>query len=337
MSKQKFRISRLLFDVSKIVIIVLVGTICFLNIPHLFEKEANVEKKSYVVNATEKEEPQAKMGTSEENATSSSIDAFLIGNSNLYSGYNALQLYGDTGILSYGSAGPRLTMYVSYYMFKEMLTVHKPKVLILETDNFYEKNESNDLESAQLFAYQNMYPVFKDTTRWSEFQDKSYTKPEGKYDRAALHGLLFSRKKAAYTKGVYMNQTDERQERNDYNKGYLHQIVNLAKENNVKVIFLSIPCATSWNYKKHNAVQDFANEYQIPFLDLNLDADKIQLDWSSDTRDNGQHLNLNGASKVTTYLGKYLKEEYNLPDCRNNVLFSQWGTDYENYLKLFKK
>ena len=58
----------------------------------------------------------------------------------------------------------------------------------------------------------------------------------------------------------------------------------------------------------------------------------IGIDWLTDTRDKGNHLNYSGAKKTTAVLGKYLEENYTLPDRREDETVSPaWNADLERF------
>lgn len=56
----------------------------------------------------------------------------------------------------------------------------------------------------------------------------------------------------------------------------------------------------------------------------NLYAEELGIDWKSDTLDGGDHLNEAGATKVSKYLGTFLKERYGLTDHRGNAAYAVW-------------
>ena len=57
------------------------------------------------------------------------------------------------------------------------------------------------------------------------------------------------------------------------------------------------------------------------------------MDWNTDTRDGGRHLNCEGAEKVSAYLGKYISEKYSFKDKRKSEKYADWNNDYMNYVK----
>ena len=86
----------------------------------------------------------------------------------------------------------------------------------------------------------------------------------------------------------------------------------------------------------HNAVAKFAEECGVEYMDANYDRDKIQIEWENDTFDGGDHLNLFGARKMTTYLGDYLARECDLTDHRDDPAYQSWQelwTDYEREIR----
>ena len=61
------------------------------------------------------------------------------------------------------------------------------------------------------------------------------------------------------------------------NRKYLDMIVELCKKNNVKLVFLETPSADSWNHKRHDAVEKYAQDNNVLFFDMNYYIDEIGL------------------------------------------------------------
>ena len=52
---------------------------------------------------------------------------------------------------------------------------------------------------------------------------------------------------------------------------------------------------------------------------------------------NFAHLNVYGATKYTLWFSKYLKENYELPNHKNDVNYSSWSSEYDRFKDNFKK
>ena len=112
---------------------------------------------------------------------------------------------------------------------------------------------------------------------------------------------------------------------------YLSKIIDLCKEQNIELLLIEIPSAESWSKDLSNKTEDFAKEYNLEFIDMNLNASEFGFDWKTDTSDGGDHLNVYGAEKVSKYLGKIIKDKYNITDHRNEKEYEEWYKDSEKY------
>lgn len=86
--------------------------------------------------------------------------------------------------------------------------------------------------------------------------------------------------------------------------------------------------ATVDQQKTANYIFDIAQECDVNYINfLNTDI----VNYQTDMYDNG-HLNPSGARKVTSYIGEYLVDNYNICDQRVNAKYEFWNTDYREYL-----
>ena len=131
----------------------------------------------------------------------------------------------------------------------------------------------------------------------------------------------------------YMSHTEEVQEISRVNKLYIKIINEYCKRNDIKMILMSVPSTVNWNYAKHNAVEKFANEEQIEYVDFNIVADEIGIDWNNDTLDGGDHMNYFGSLKLTEYFGKYLEDKKLLESHKDDEYYNKWNEDYLKYQK----
>ena len=108
------------------------------------------------------------------------------------------------------------------------------------------------------------------------------------------------------------------------------------RKNDIQLVLYSGVSAKSYDIRMHNAVIQFAQECGVDYLDANYDVDKVYIDWSRDTFDGGDHLNLFGCQKMTRYLGNYLADECGLTDHRGDPDYRNWDDmlpAYEQELK----
>ena len=263
-----------------------------------------------------------------------SIDIVAIGNSDLYSGWNSLQLWNEQGITSFVAAGPKQNTKLSYYMLKEVLKIEKPKLVVLEVDAFFGEYEEIDSKGYQYTAQKYCYKLFENKEEWSIIKDEPYMKSEYLQNRMRLYGYYYDKTVEKCTTGFsYMKKSQNRTTVSSYTKKYLNKIIQLAYENNCQILFICFPSESSWSYARHNTVSDYAKKYSIPFIDLNIEQYDTGFSWLSDSRDGGNHLNYSGATKMTHFLGQYIKNNYQIKDKRNDSLYTSWNEDYDNFIK----
>jgi hypothetical protein len=81
-----------------------------------------------------------------------------------------------------------------------------------------------------------------------------------------------------------------------------------------------------------NTVSEIAKENNIPFIDYNKKINELGFDFKADMA-NADHMNVWGSEKVSSLLGKYLTENYNLSDHRNDTKYAEWNSDYNYYVQ----
>ena len=59
--------------------------------------------------------------------------------------------------------------------------------------------------------------------------------------------------------------------------------------------------------------------------------------WEKDSYDGGDHLNLYGAQKVSTFVGDYLSENYDLPSRKKDKAYKAWNKQAKKYKKKVKE
>lgn len=134
-----------------------------------------------------------------------------------------------------------------------------------------------------------------------------------------------------------MKETDKKERSKPIVRFWMDRILNLCQKNDINVLLLGIPAPLNWSYARHNEVNEYALEKGVPYLDLNLMEKELAINWKTDTMDGGDHLNINGAKKVTAYLGTYLKHNYALTDFRESQMYQYWNRDWKKNMEIIGK
>ena len=107
---------------------------------------------------------------------------------------------------------------------------------------------------------------------------------------------------------------------------YLDKIRLLCEKNDIRLLLVKAPSMSPvWYDEWETQVQDYAQNYDLDYINFLQIADEIGIDYDTDTYDQGLHMNLSGAEKCAEYLGKYLTENYELKDLRaDKKISSDW-------------
>lgn len=254
------------------------------------------------------------------------IDVIVLGDSLSYSAVTPMELWDRHGITSYvcGQSGQQIQE--TYHMLESAFETQSPKLVVLETNAMFRCQPGLAGIKELLEEWGNYYlPIIKNHDIWKSFLiNKQY--PEENYKGFGFRCIV-----QPYKKGKYMQETEEKEKIPDVVIAYMEKIQNLCKKNGAKLLLLGTPSPMNYNYRRHNSIQEYADENSLAFLDLNLRLKEVGIDWKTDSLDKGDHLNLSGAQKVTRYLGNYLKEQYELTDHREDDSSIAWKKELEEY------
>lgn len=250
------------------------------------------------------------------------VDVALLGDSESYTFLSTYQLWKDSGIASYIGGQSGQWIGESYFALAKILKRQSPKVVILETNEFFSRGDANVVKdvakSAQELVYQ-VFPIFKYHRFWK------LESADAKLDTPIFNGFEARTAVAAYTGGNYMCATEEKTPVTFITKYYLEKIKKLCDAHGVKLLFVTAPSPVNHTMQRHNAVQALADNLDVPYLDLNFMIEELGIDWNLDSLDGGDHLNYTGCQKTTTYLQQYMQTHYTLPDRRNDVRYEIWN------------
>lgn len=261
------------------------------------------------------------------------IEVVGIGNSDLYSAFNPLELYRLYGITSYCCGVAKASPMLGYRLLQDITKKQQIKVCIVETDFLYEKMGMADYTQS-LIKLQFLASPFIYHARWKNLKWQDFTKLpklDDNYDE--LKGFKYSNKRYNYQLKNYMGSADsEARAIPKKSLQYLEKIRKLCERKGIQLLFVEMPSPSSWNYAKSYGVQAYANEHHIEFIDYNIHPEYLDFDFKTDFRDKGNHLNIYGSIKVAKHLGGLL-EKYQLTDHRKTQkIWEKEVKDYEDLL-----
>ena len=263
-----------------------------------------------------------------------SIDVLILGDSNAYSACSPMYIWNKYGIPTYVAAEGFQNVTGASNLLDEVLTCQKPKLVVFDVNMLWTgkttlKKVENNLKNV---AYKYL-PLAQYHNRWKTMDVKDMFGAKEYTYRSASRGQYLSMDVRPFTGQSKMTPTDDEEAIPEVSKVLLEKLIAKCNDNGIKIMFMETPTAKSWNYARHNAMVKYAKEKKINFVDMNTLDGEYAVDWNTDTRDGGRHLNCEGAEKVSAYLGKYISEKYSFKDKRKSEKYADWNNDYMNYVK----
>lgn len=273
-----------------------------------------------------------------------SMDVVFIGSSHVHWGIHPLSLWDNFGIPAVNYVVTGVDLKNTYYMLKELISYHKPKVVVIDVFRINDKENAvlntHRVSNALNFSW-NKIQMINSNDSLKTLEDRlNYYFPLYLYHTRKLEEHDFSFKYNNPDKGHiisfdrisgdhHFSDITEVAELDSLSKHYIERVLELAENNDIKLVFIKTPNLKSdENYiKEWNAVEDLVTKKGVPFINFNKEKlfKEVGLiynqDIANDSKLNG-HLNHSGAEKVTLFLGKVLQKKYNLENKKNWEEFS---------------
>ena len=260
------------------------------------------------------------------------IDVIVLGDSESYNSYIPLELWNQYGFTSYVCGTPAQRISYSGSILNKVFKTQKPKIVLLEANALYTKNGFvRHLKD----YFDKIFPIFEYHDRWKSINKDDFVKnPEYTEiinDKGYRYSSRTNKVKKSKTKN-FMQENEAAKKIPSDNIKHLKEIKRFCDENGAKLMLYNSPTPANWSYDKHNGVEKVAKDLKIEYIDFNLKADELGINWKKDAQEKrGEHLNYVGAMKITNYIGEYLKNNNDLPDHRNDEKFETWNEAYMNF------
>lgn len=187
-------------------------------------------------------------------------------------------------------------------------------------------------DSALLAALNYKFPLVKYHDNWKNLKLSAFLQPSGKY-RFANKGMAYASTVKPYAFGSqYMQLSGGKNAMLSEEKlNQFQKIYELCEKNDVRLVLLTVPSANTWNKGKSDTVKQLAKKYNLTYYDYNKQLPQ-GFDWTTGSKDGGNHLNYVGAAAVTQDLAGKLTDDLAMkPSKLTKDQKHQWKKDYDHF------
>ena len=284
-------------------------------------------------------------------ADKTEYDVLFFGTSHVVNAVFPMQLWHDWGITSYNFGDHGVTIPTSYWIMRNAVRYHKPKVAVLDVHGiaYASKIDEGHIRSmidifppsltkvlmlmdffetaderARFFStYETCHNRWREMTlaeRWDSLFYSRVTREKGADSRSAVAVPDIRPRTDALFEGEMPFAH------------YVGTFVSFCRENGIIPVLMNIPFpASEAEQRCANSARLVAEELGVPYDNM-LGMDIV--DYDTDCFDSASHLNPSGARKVTDYIGRTLTERYagkGVMDRRGDPAYARWEKDYEAY------
>ena len=281
-------------------------------------------------------------------------EVVFIGDCEVYANFSPMVMYEEEGIKAYIRGSSQQLIWQSYYILEETLKYEIPKVVVFNVNSMRYSEPVSEEYNRLTIDYMKWSKQKVDIINASMTEEESiwyYIFPilryHSRYDKLTEEDFeyLFKRKDNTFN-GFLVNKNVKPVENlpvqrklatyqfEDICYDYLNKITKLCKDNGIELVLIKAPSLYPYWYDEYDEqIRNYAEENDIAFYNLKNNVEEIGIDYSTDTYDGGLHLNLNGATKLSKFFAKLLKENYNLTDYRGDNLYEQKLEEYKEFIK----
>lgn len=268
-------------------------------------------------------------------------DVIFIGDCEVYENISPIRLYEQYGITSYIRGSAQQLIWQSYYLMEETFRYETPKVMVFNVLSMMYDTPQNEAynrmtldgmrwssskiksinasmtederEKDAFLSY--VFPILRYHTRWDELEKADFT-------------YYFNKRQISHN-GYYMRVDVKPVRREptvrplaDYTFSdicyeYLDKMRALCEKNGTQFVLFKAPSIYPVWYEEWDAqIKAYAEKHDLLYINALEHQQEIGIDWQTDTYDEGLHMNLSGAEKVSDYLGAALRQQTDLPDRR---------------------
>lgn len=273
-------------------------------------------------------------------------DVLFVGDCEVYENFSTVQLWKEFGINSFIRGGAQQLVWQSYYLLEDALRYETPDVVVFNVlslmYNEPQKEAYNRMaldgmrwsttkwnaikasmcEGESMIDY--IFPILRYHSRWNELTAEDF-KYWFKKDLVSYNGYYLR------TEIMPAGEMPPARPLADPSFGdkameYLDKMTELCEKKGIHLVLIKSPSLYPHWYDEWDAqMEKYAEEHGLLYINmLKIAESDVGIDYSLDTYDAGLHMNVTGAEKCASYLGRILVEKYGLTDHRNDEKMSRY-------------
>ena len=285
-------------------------------------------------------------------------DVIFIGDCEVYESFIPAILWEKYGISSYVRGSAQQLAWQSYYLLEDTFKYETPKIVVFNVLALkYGEPQSEAFNRMTLdgmkWSGTKINAIRASMTEEENFID--YLFPLLRFHSritdlgADDFKYIFDSKKVSHSgylmqKGIVpmTEAAEEGRTLRDYMlpetaMDYLDKMRELCRANGTELILIKSP-TNSWGYwwydQWDDQIVDYASENGLAYYNFINKTEEIGIDYTTDTYDEGVHLNVYGAEKMTEYFGRILSESHGLANTEHSdAQKTKWQVRVDAYYK----
>lgn len=279
------------------------------------------------------------------------FDVLFMGTSHVINGIFPMELWNKYGIVSYNFGGHGNTLVASYWQMVNAFDYTRPRLVVIDCLKLSSQQKITTDDKSVTHLSLDAIPISINKIKAvCDLLDTNQDKKEFLFNFCVYHDrwkelgkndfnpYVTTEKGAESRIGVAVPDEfltinrDEKLIEHTVGEEYLRKMIQYCQDRQVDILLMYLPFpANEIQQKEANTVFDIAQEYGVEYLDFSTLKELV--DFDIDCYDANSHLNPSGARKITSYIGQYIMEHYDIKDQRENEDYNKWHEDYKVYTR----
>lgn len=277
----------------------------------------------------------------------------FVGDCEVYENISPVTLWEEYGLTSYMRGSAQQLIWQSYYLLEETLSYETPDVVVFNVLSMKYGKPQNEAynrmtldgmkmsaskiksinasmtEEESFMSY--VFPLLRYHSRWNEL-----TQDDFKYywsTKKVTHSGYLMRADIKPVGGLPKAPALQDYSFSENSYKYLDMMVDLCDKKGIQLVLIKAPSLYPYWYDEwDDAMEDYANEHNLKYINFLDCTEEIGIDFSTDTYDAGLHLNVYGAEKLAHYFGKTLMDSYEFTDyASDEEVVKHWEEIVKDY------